>query len=140
LIPTKRPAAGKLCDFRLAGVKPLQPPHLSPTSAPAPGVEIQQAMTKVRAQVNEETNKGQLPWGHTNLTGAVHLNPAPAAGRIVPQVKFPDRGGSNTSGRFFSKNQDPDGKAVAPAPVSDKHLARCASRQACRPELSEIVE
>src|SRR3954464_5331600 len=34
-----------------------------------PGVEIQQAMTKVRAQVNEETNKGQLPWGHTNLIG-----------------------------------------------------------------------
>ena len=39
-----------------------------------PGVEIQQAMTKVRAQVNEETNKGQLPWGHTNLIGAVYLN------------------------------------------------------------------
>jgi hypothetical protein len=47
-----------------------------------PGVEIQQAMTQVRAQVSEETNKGQLPWGHTNLTGAVYLNPAaaPAAG------------------------------------------------------------
>jgi hypothetical protein len=44
-----------------------------------PGVEIQQAMTKVRAQVNEETNKGQLPWGHTNLIGTVYLNPAPAA-------------------------------------------------------------
>ncbi|MDU6325766.1 caspase domain-containing protein, partial [Bradyrhizobium sp.] len=46
-----------------------------------PGVEIQQAMTSVRAQVNEETNKGQLPWGHTNLIGAVYLNPAasPAA-------------------------------------------------------------
>jgi uncharacterized membrane protein YgcG len=43
-----------------------------------PGVEIQQAMTKVRAQVNEETNKGQLPWGHTNLIGAVYLNGAPA--------------------------------------------------------------
>jgi uncharacterized caspase-like protein len=43
-----------------------------------PGVEIQQAMTEVRAQVNEETNKGQLPWGHTNLIGAVYLNPAPA--------------------------------------------------------------
>ena len=43
----------------------------------APGVEIQQAMTKVRAQVNEETNKGQLPWGHTNLIGSVYLNPAP---------------------------------------------------------------
>jgi Caspase domain/Putative peptidoglycan binding domain len=47
-----------------------------------PGVEIQQAMTKVRAQVNEETNKGQLPWGHTNLIGSVYLNgaPAPAGG------------------------------------------------------------
>jgi hypothetical protein len=46
-----------------------------------PGVEIQQAMTEVRAQVNEETSKGQLPWGHTNLIGAVYLNPgaAPAA-------------------------------------------------------------
>jgi hypothetical protein len=46
-----------------------------------PGVEIQQAMTEVRAQVNEETSKGQLPWGHTNLIGSVYLNPtqAPAA-------------------------------------------------------------
>ncbi len=40
-----------------------------------PGVEIQQAMTRVRAQVNEETNKNQLPWGHTNLIGSVYLNP-----------------------------------------------------------------
>jgi hypothetical protein len=53
-----------------------------------PGVEIQQAMTKVRAQVNEETNKGQLPWGHTNLIGSVYLNPvaAPAAGAAAPAV------------------------------------------------------
>src|SRR6266480_5868393 len=43
-----------------------------------PGVEIQQAMTKVRAQVNDETAKNQLPWGHTNLTGSVYLNPAKA--------------------------------------------------------------
>src|ERR1700754_3165767 len=43
-----------------------------------PGIEIQQAMTKVRAQVNEETSKGQLPWGHTNLIGSVYLNGAPA--------------------------------------------------------------
>src|SRR5437899_3200514 len=43
-----------------------------------PGIEIQQAMTKVRAQVNEETNKGQLPWGHTNLIGSVYLNGAAA--------------------------------------------------------------
>jgi hypothetical protein len=51
-----------------------------------PGVEIQQAMTEVRAQVNEETNKGQLPWGHTNLIGSVYLNPAaaPAAGAAPP--------------------------------------------------------
>jgi uncharacterized caspase-like protein len=45
-----------------------------------PGVEIQQAMTQVRAQVNEETNKGQLPWGHTNLIGSVYLNGTPPAG------------------------------------------------------------
>src|SRR3979411_719780 len=44
----------------------------------SPGVEIQQAMTKVRAQVNEETNKGQLPWGHTNLIGSGYLHQAPA--------------------------------------------------------------
>jgi hypothetical protein len=61
-----------------------------------PGVEIQQAMTKVRAQVNEETNKGQLPWGHTNLIGAVYLNPAaaPAAGTAAsgPAVATASRG------------------------------------------------
>src|SRR3984893_17976 len=55
----------------------------------SPGVEIQQAMTKVRAQVNEETNKGQLPWGHTNLIGTVYLNPAPAAPGSV--VEAPNR-------------------------------------------------
>jgi len=45
----------------------------------APGVEIQQAMTEVRAQVNEETNKQQLPWGYTyGLTKAVYLVPASA--------------------------------------------------------------
>ncbi|MET0674924.1 MAG: caspase family protein [Bradyrhizobium sp.] len=50
-----------------------------------PGVEIQQAMTKVRAQVQEETSKGQLPWGHTNLTGAVYLNQAPTASANAPE-------------------------------------------------------
>jgi caspase domain-containing protein/putative peptidoglycan binding protein len=44
----------------------------------SPGVEIQQAMTRVRAQVNEETNKNQLPWGHTDLIGEVYLNPVAA--------------------------------------------------------------
>jgi hypothetical protein len=49
-----------------------------------PGVEIQQAMTEVRAHVNEETNKGQLPRGHTNLIGSVYLNPAAAPAFICP--------------------------------------------------------
>src|SRR6201989_3025186 len=53
-----------------------------------PGVEIQQAMTEVRAQVNEETNKGQLPWGHTNLIGTVYLNPAQPAG-AAPSTPAP---------------------------------------------------
>src|SRR5437868_7798823 len=56
-----------------------------------PGVEIQQAMTEVRAQVNEETNKGQLPWGHTNLIGSVYLNPAPAP---APNATAPAATGS----------------------------------------------
>jgi Putative peptidoglycan binding domain len=56
----------------------------------SPGVEIQQAMTKVRAQVNEETNKSQLPWGHTNLIGSVYLNPAPVvAGATAEAANTP---------------------------------------------------
>jgi len=57
-----------------------------------PGVEIQQAMTEVRAQVSDETSKGQLPWGHTNLTGSVYLNPAtptPAAAAAAPASAGP---------------------------------------------------
>jgi hypothetical protein len=54
-----------------------------------PGVEIQQAMTKVRAQVNEETSKGQLPWGHTNLIGSVYLNPAKAPGNTTEAPNTP---------------------------------------------------
>lgn len=54
-----------------------------------PGVEIQQAMTKVRAQVNEETAKGQLPWGHTNLIGSVYLNPEKSAGSLADAPNTP---------------------------------------------------
>ncbi len=57
-----------------------------------PGVEIQQAMTEVRAQVNEETSKGQLPWGHTNLIGSVYLNPAAPA--PAPTAAAPAASGS----------------------------------------------
>src|SRR5471032_353955 len=56
-----------------------------------PGVEIQEAMTQVRAQVNEETSKAQLPWGHTNLIGSVYLNPvtAPAGATAAPVPNTP---------------------------------------------------
>jgi hypothetical protein len=67
-----------------------------------PGVEIQQAMTKVRAQVNEETDKNQLPWGHTNLIGAVYLSPYG-----VPSEKAGDA---------------PNTPAVAATPVSNVEL------------------
>jgi hypothetical protein len=60
----------------------------------SPGVEIQQAMTKVRAQVNDETNKAQLPWGHTNLTGTVYLNPTatPAATDVAAPASVAQAG------------------------------------------------
>jgi uncharacterized caspase-like protein len=41
-----------------------------------PGVELQEAMRMVRAQVNSETNKTQLPWGNSDLQGEIYLNPA----------------------------------------------------------------
>src|ERR1700692_3525045 len=68
----------------------------------SPGVEIQQAMTKVRAQVNEETNKSQLPWGHTNLIGSLYLNPPPAAAGVSAEA--------------------PNTPAVAAVPVSEVEL------------------
>jgi hypothetical protein len=77
-----------------------------------PGVEIQQAMTKVRAQVNEETNKGQLPWGHTNLIGTVYLNgtPAPAtanaSGPAPAQVAVASAPGSDVEVEFWRSIKD----------------------------------
>src|SRR5262249_40177782 len=55
-----------------------------------------------RAQVNEETNKGQLPWGHTNLIGTVYLNPMGA-----PSDKT---------------TEAPNGPTLASAPASDIEL------------------
>src|SRR5450432_3111478 len=71
-----------------------------------PGIEIQQAMTEVRAQVNEETNKGQLPWGHTNLIGSVYLNPAKApapgaASSSAPAAVASTSGGSDVELEFW---------------------------------------
>jgi hypothetical protein len=64
-----------------------------------PGVEIQQAMTKVRAEVNEQTNKGQLPWGHTNLIGSVYLNPAPAPAAAAAAASVVPTPVASTSGK-----------------------------------------
>ncbi|WP_291846615.1 caspase family protein [Bradyrhizobium sp.] len=75
-----------------------------------PGVEIQQAMTKVRAQVNEETNKGQLPWGHTNLIGAVYLNGGPAPSAAAASTSAPtavaSRPGSDVELEFWRSIKD----------------------------------
>ena len=60
-----------------------------------PGVEIQQAMTQVRAQVNEETKKGQLPWGHTNLIGAVYLNPVAAPAVVAGNTPVSSAGAAS---------------------------------------------
>lgn len=73
-----------------------------------PGVEIQQAMTEVRAEVNEETNKGQLPWGHTNLIGSVYLNPAPAQAAATTPPNTPATNAAPTS--------------AAPAPGSNEEV------------------
>lgn len=45
-----------------------------------PGVEIRHALTRVRAQVQEETNRQQLPWENTNMTGFFYVGTAPAEG------------------------------------------------------------
>ena len=73
-----------------------------------PGVEIQQAMTKVRAQVNEETGKNQLPWGHTNLTGSVFLNPAaaPVAVTSIDPSAAPATAASDVELEFWRSIKD----------------------------------
>jgi len=59
---------------------------------PEKGIEIQQVMTEVRAEVHEQTNNGQLPWGNTNLIGTVYLNGAPA-----PATPAPDQASNGTA-------------------------------------------
>ena len=62
-----------------------------------PGVEIEQAMKQVRSQVKEETNQGQTPWGNTNLTGAVFLNP------VAAPAGAPTAVAANTPASMWSK-------------------------------------
>jgi uncharacterized caspase-like protein len=53
----------------------------------APGVEIQQAMIRVRAQENGEANGEQSSMEYTNLLGEVYLNPVAAAPNTPTGVK-----------------------------------------------------
>jgi hypothetical protein len=71
-----------------------------------PGVEIQQAMTKVRAQVNDETVKNQLPWGHTNLTGSVYLNPAKGAVSEAANTPVPAGPATDSELEFWRSVKD----------------------------------
>lgn len=58
--------------------------------AATPGVELQQVMKRVRAEVVETTGGRQVPWENSSLLGDVYLSlppaPAPAA---TPQVALP---------------------------------------------------
>lgn len=92
-----------------------------------PGVEIQQAMTSVRAQVNEETHKGQLPWGHTNLIGAVYLNPsqqgqqvanaAPTATGATPAAASGNTDAANVELEYWRSVKDPTSRKSS-TPIS----------------------
>jgi uncharacterized caspase-like protein len=64
-----------------------------------PGLEIRHALTKVRAQVSEETNKQQLPWENTNLTGFFYLNPAAAAPAATASLGAPPTAVAPTGAR-----------------------------------------
>ena len=61
-----------------------------------PGVEINDAMTQVRAEVQENTSKQQQPWANTNLTGKFYMIPPAetAVASIAPAPAAPAAGGS----------------------------------------------
>lgn len=79
------------------------------------GVELQQVMTEVRAEVNDQTHKQQLPWGNTNLTGSVFLNPAaapataaaaPAPATAAPAVASTSTNGTDVELEFWRSVKD----------------------------------
>ncbi len=59
---------------------------------PTQGVEIQQALTGMRAQVADDTRRQQLPWQNTNMTGYFYMSgkhdavAAPAVTAAAPQT------------------------------------------------------
>jgi uncharacterized caspase-like protein len=62
-----------------------------------PGVEIRHALTKVRAQVSEETSKRQLPWENTNLTGFFYMNQEGAAAVGTASIGAPGTAATQTN-------------------------------------------
>src|SRR5262249_33869405 len=64
-----------------------------------PGVEIRHALTNVRAQVSEETNKRQLPWENTNLTGFFYVNKGGAPPPPMAVVPPPGAAGGPSESR-----------------------------------------
>jgi uncharacterized caspase-like protein len=71
-----------------------------------PGVEIRHALTKVRAQVSEETRKQQLPWENTNLTGFVYLNQAAVASVATAGVPGPGNAAATPMGAGSGASND----------------------------------
>jgi uncharacterized caspase-like protein len=65
-----------------------------------PGVEIEQAISKVRFQVRDQTNTSQIPWEHTNLIDPLYLNPAPvsttSAAPNTPTTAAPSAASANS--------------------------------------------
>ena len=58
----------------------------------APNTEISVALTKVRAEVANVTNKKQSPWASTNLTGLFYMNPTASAGAAAAPEKVASAG------------------------------------------------
>jgi hypothetical protein len=94
-----------------------------------PGIEIQQAMTKVRAQVNEEINKGQPP---TPISPAIRTAPS---SRKSQAFAFPPRANLEQKAArrppFVAVGVDiaavaerSGRKAVAAAPICEQHVGQ----------------
>ena len=102
-----------------------------------PGLEIQQAMTKVRAQVNDETNKAQLPWGHTNLKSHRHRFSQPGgsdcAGCRGADLRRPGRRGRARVLALDQGQQQGRGAQRLPHQLSERHLQVAGARPHRRP-------
>lgn len=76
---------------------------------PKPGVEIDLALKHVRAQVQEETRKQQLPWSNTNMTGVFYMRDAPKGQQVAalaPPVAGVPSLGADQDTLFWSSVKD----------------------------------